>query len=471
MGMASTYDLVVCIWYLIRMKIWLAALVFVCSNAFGVSAGDVRVLLAQGQFSEAHQLALSQPEQMGDPEYDFYLGIAALEAGAPGEAVLALERYILVYPENRNARFNLGRAYFALGEDQHAREEFDALLTSASSEDDTAALLRYLDVIRVRESRYRPVAGFWFDVGTGYDTNANFGNSGLGTIPNLPPPTQPNANDLSLKRADWFTSYSVGAQGNWPLAPGLALFANGSLEGRNYRDPNMDQFDQLNFTTNGGISWLLEQNLFRFGLDALKGRIYNQDFLIKYGLSAEWIHQLGPRDRLNFVLSGGKMQFEDIEVQSVYDKSGVKLNSDVSQRSGDYWGISTAWSHSFDNDWLPVLNLSAGYMREQNTENRPDFTRDLYTALAQISFTPAPGWAMAVGGTYSYADHDGKFGGIPTTVARHDYYQALNILLAYRINRQLSILTELQSAQQNSNIGIYDYLRRVVSTKLRYELQ
>ena len=38
------------------------------------------------------------------PLFDFYFSIAALNAGAPGEGTLALERYLLQFPKNRSAQ-------------------------------------------------------------------------------------------------------------------------------------------------------------------------------------------------------------------------------------------------------------------------------------------------------------------------------------------------------------------------------
>ena len=90
-------------------------------------ADDMKQMLETGRAAEAYALAKKHPDLLGDPTFDFYLGVAAGETGHAGEAVLALERYILQHPDNVAARLQLARAYFVLGEDARAKEEFDAL--------------------------------------------------------------------------------------------------------------------------------------------------------------------------------------------------------------------------------------------------------------------------------------------------------------------------------------------------------
>ena len=95
------------------------------ANAYAAPADDVRGLLEAGKYSEAYQLGRQHGDALGQPAFDFYYGIAALDGGAPGEGVLALERFLIAAPDNRSARFHLARGYYILGEDQRARAEFN----------------------------------------------------------------------------------------------------------------------------------------------------------------------------------------------------------------------------------------------------------------------------------------------------------------------------------------------------------
>ena len=170
-------------------------------------ADEMKSLLEQNQAKAAYALGKSQSGNIGDPLFDFYFGIAAIDAGVPGEGVLALERYLLVAPDNRDARFHVARGYYVLGEDQQAREEFVALLDGASSAE-AEVLNRYLDAIRARESRYTPTAGFYAEMGAGWDTNINAGIR-AGQVGGLPTGITVPAGATGEKEADGFSSVLV----------------------------------------------------------------------------------------------------------------------------------------------------------------------------------------------------------------------------------------------------------------------
>ncbi|HEX2565736.1 MAG TPA: tetratricopeptide repeat protein, partial [Burkholderiales bacterium] len=94
-------------------------------SAQAATADDVKALVDQGKAADAYALGRQHPEELGNPAFDFYYGVAAVDSGHAGEGVLALERYVANFPDNQAARLELGRAYFVLGDDVRAREEFD----------------------------------------------------------------------------------------------------------------------------------------------------------------------------------------------------------------------------------------------------------------------------------------------------------------------------------------------------------
>ena len=129
--------------------------------------------MERGQAAQAYALGREHPESLGDPAFDFYFGIAAIDTGNAGEGVLALERYTLRFPDNVSARLQLARGYFALGEDARAREEFQTLRALNPPADVVATIDRFLDSIRLRESRYTTSTGAYLEYGLGYDRNVN----------------------------------------------------------------------------------------------------------------------------------------------------------------------------------------------------------------------------------------------------------------------------------------------------------
>src|SRR5258708_12393226 len=83
-------------------------------------------LLEQKQPKQAYDLLLPQEgARAGDPEFDYLLGVAALDSGNLERAVFALERVLAVQPNNHLARAEIARAYLDMGERDAARQQFE----------------------------------------------------------------------------------------------------------------------------------------------------------------------------------------------------------------------------------------------------------------------------------------------------------------------------------------------------------
>ena len=74
-------------------------------------------LIQNGKAREAYELlAPQESEQAGNPEYDYLLGLSAVESGNAVRGIFALERALAVAPNHSGARAAIARAHFMLGE-------------------------------------------------------------------------------------------------------------------------------------------------------------------------------------------------------------------------------------------------------------------------------------------------------------------------------------------------------------------
>ena len=109
----------------------LLAAVLLCTSvwAWADAVTDrAKSLLQRNDPVAAYKLLLPlEPQRAGDPEFDYLLGISALDAGDPERAIFALERVLAVQPENLQARAEIARAYLATGEREAAKREFEAV--------------------------------------------------------------------------------------------------------------------------------------------------------------------------------------------------------------------------------------------------------------------------------------------------------------------------------------------------------
>lgn len=439
-------------------------------NVLAAPADEVKVLLEQENPQAAYALARANLEQMGDPTFDFYYGIAAVESGRAGEGVLALERYLLQFPDNGSARFQLAKAYFMLGEDQSAREEFSALLPQAVDKE-KIAIERYLDAIRTRESRYRPSANVFLDAGLGYDSNINAGMD-AGASASLPggtvlPPLANNA--VAEKEAAPYYTVGVGASGAYPLQPGLTLVGSAGIDTRKHVGDNDEMFDQSAAGLSGGLAHLSGKNLLRAGIGVGQNWIDDQTFLRTASVSGEWAHQFDHYNRFNFSLSYSDQAFEETCVYDFKDTSKPCRQIDNSVRDADTTGIALGWTRAFALPWQPVFNMMVSYADEKNQKNRSDLSRDIVGVRIHATATPVANVGAGIGLGLQKSKFSDKFFG--TSEARQDDVLSVDGFVSYFFSKQLSTRAEIQWTEQDSNVGLFDYDRYIVSVKARYEFK
>src|SRR5450631_3543253 len=135
---------------------------------------DLRAQVEAGRSAAAYAAFCGDsPERSA--EFDLWCGVAAVDVGRPGEGVLALERFVLQFPDDVRARLELARAYFYARDDIRARQEFETVARLKPPAEVQAGINRFLDALSVREARYRGRKLFYLEVGGGYDSNANAG--------------------------------------------------------------------------------------------------------------------------------------------------------------------------------------------------------------------------------------------------------------------------------------------------------
>jgi len=437
------------------------------SSVMAAPADDLKLLLEQGKPAEAYQSGKGAPEQLGNPVFDFYFGIAALDAGVPGEGVLALERYLLQFPDNRSGRFHLARGYYILGEDQRSRSEFSELLAGA---DETERLIinKYLDAIRARESRYNPTATGFVEFGLGLDSNIN-GGVRSGQVAGLPAGVVVLPGQSSAKDGDWFKSIAAGVQGTYPVSPGFSLYGGASVTGRWNGEKRNDVFDQTILSLQGGAALLEGRHLFRAGVDYSSIGVDNQNYLNIFGLVGEWQYQANQFNRFGLAGQWSQLRYENINV--FLDKAKtIPLASGATVRDSDLWNIAGMWTHTMNHAWAPVFSASVNLGQEINQKGRPDLSRDIWGVKAGVTFQPLPKWSVGGGLAYQDSRYQRPYApGIQSP--RKDGYYSLEASATYALDRNWSVRGEYQYSHQDSNVGFYEYDRNMVALKLRYDFK
>ena len=413
---------------------------------------EVRALMEAGKPAEAYALGKRSPDALGDPTFDFFFGVAAIETGHSGEGVLALERYLLQFPDNVSARLHLARGYFVLNEDARAREEFEALRKLDPPADVLATIERYLDAVRLRETRYTTSTGVYVELGVGHDSNVNSGvASSTISLQNLGPVV---VGPGGTKSADSYTTIGAGGFISHPVAPGIALFANGVGELKsNTKDANA-QYDLGSYAVGGGVSVLREKDLFRLGVNEGLVTLGTSRYRNSAGASIEWQRQLDERQSISL---GGQY------ARLTY----TGLNS---PRNADFSGVTAGYRRLFTHAWQPIFTLSVNAGQEDTLDSsRNDLGRRIYGGRAGLNFTPAAKWGVSAGYTFqksNYQAADAILG-----VTRNDRYEFLDAAVSYLYTRNISFRAEALLSKNRSNIELYSFPRDTVALKVRYEFK
>lgn len=408
---------------------------------------ELRTLLEQGKAREAYALGQQQPQRLGEPLVDFYFGVAATDAGHAADGVLALERYVLAFPDNRAARLELARALFIAGDELRAREEFQQARSTSQNDAETATIDRYIEAIRNRETRYQTTVRGFVEAGAGQDSNINGGVSNANIT--LPVFGQVTVLDNGTKKADAYTSLAAGLQASTPVAPGVTLF--GALNGSGKFHDTESQVDQRQWNAVAGGSYLDNKNAYTllFGREQLD--IDSQRYRTLDSVTVSYGRQLDELQSASISLQRGWI-----------DYAGT---NDL--RNADLQAVTLGWRRAIIHPLQPVVSAQLGWGKEDNIRQRPDLGREFWNARLALAITPAPRWGLSaglgwMGSTYS---------GIDTLLQtrRKDDYWAADLTAAYKIDRHWSLRGSLIASKNDSNLALYEYTRNLGEVKVRYD--
>jgi len=436
-----------------KLRLSLAAMAVGAILPFAAAAApadDVKALVDQGRPAEAYALGKKNPDQLGNPAFDFYFGVAAVDSGHAGEGVLALERYVANFPENQAARLELARGYFVLGDNGRAREEFDAVQKTNPPAAVQANIQRFMDAIRARESAYQTTTGFYAEAGVGYDSNINGGVSSANvTLPIFGPVTLSSG----VKIRDNFTYLGAGGTITHPVAPGVALFGAASGDQKINWNSNNHAFDLQNASIAGGVSYLQDKNLWRLTGSYSELGVGNDWYRQATGVAGEVNHQL---DELQMV--NGMVQ---------YSKLNYQAPNDV--RNADLWAFGGGYRKAFIAPWQPLLSFTANVGTEHNVRARPDLGRKFFGGRASVAVTPAPKWSVSAGASYQESHYDGP--DLLLAQVRKDRFYGVDGTVAYALDRNWSVRAEYSYNDNRSNLALYEFKRHLVTFKVRYEFK
>jgi tetratricopeptide (TPR) repeat protein len=320
--------------------------------------------LLRGQRADKAFLLLAphEAELAGDKEYDYLLGVTALDSKRPGRAIFSLQRLVASQPNFPGGHLELARAYFNIGDNELARIEFDRVLAQNPPANVVALVSSYQKAILARAASYTTTSDYFLEFGGGYDTNAPAATDQqlfLGFL----------LDERNLEQSSSLTNLAVGGAYNRPLTSHSQLQIAGSLGHRSNASAHFVDTTNLNLAV--AWNWREKDNGFSIGannvLSALDQKFNRRDT----ELATSYLRQINKELQLTGFLSYGVSRFEAAALRV---------------RDIDLFSVGAALTHSSASDQLKLMLTSNN---EDATQNASPFSSEGYgLRLTKTWFRP-----------------------------------------------------------------------------------
>jgi len=406
-----------------------------------------KALLQRKDAAAAYKLLLPlEPQRAGDPEYDYLLGIAALDAGEPERAVFALERVLALQPDNLQARAEIARAYFEIGERDTAKREFEAVRSRDIPGEVRGTIDRFLSAIEAarkrRFSAYVEIAG-------GHDSNVNSATSASqvavpffgGAIVQLAPGT--------TRIKDDFWSLTAGLSFVNEVAANWSLVGSASYYGKYNADETRFDTDTLDGAL--GLRWSKDSNALTAALQVQRYNVDGDSFRESAGGVVQWQHDLSQQTQVSLFAQLADLSYPDPS-QSIRDARRT------------IFGVATAHAYAGGS---PVVFASVyGGEEKEDAQNVPHLGHKPVGVRTGAQWRLAPGMHLFVNASVekrTYGGNDPLF-----LVEREDTQVDASVVLNYTIRAtKWSLRPQLTFTDNDSNIDIYTFRRTVAQLGLR----
>lgn len=412
---------------------------------------QARALSASGKADEAYRaLAAREDEYIGEIDFDYAIGRAALDSGRPDRATLAFTRVLAVDPLHAGASIDMGRAYLALGNRQQARSVFEGLLALNPPPSVRELLGIYLAQAagETWDEKRTFVSGFVV-ASAGHDSNVNAAAAQARIFVPLFG-AEVDLAGRNVSKSDYYAGLAGGLDITHLIDKQYALI--GGVDAAQRSNAHRSEFDLAAGAARFGVARTWDRYFARAQL--LSGRSYidNQANRKLSALALDVSEIPGRTTQWSGFAQAGSFRYVPAE-QRVFDADFASAGT----------GVRYTWSPG------SVLLGNASVGKEYDTGGNPGGDRRLWGLLVGVEQLLAGRlWLLASAAVQdtAYSLTDPAF-----LVTRHDRREDLEIALLYQFNAELRLRFGVRSTRQGSNIPIYAYPRQDIGITLRRDFR
>lgn len=433
-------------------------------EALGALLREADELIRAGKLADAYKLLEpKEGDYSGELAFDYMLGIAALDSGKPDRATIAFERVLITNPNFSGARLDLARAYFAMGSDDLARNEFEIVLTQSPPENVKGVVQKYLDAIEARRlAKIQHVSGY-LEASIASDTNVTAVTSDFTTgvqntfgIPGVLP------TGSSVLSSGMTAGLAAGVNFTRVVSEekGISLFAGADIRQRYYK--GFSALNSSNLDLRGGLSIARDDNTFRLFL--IQGEYRQEGMSVGVnanretpGIGAEWQRKFGERDQFTLSTQYSKPRYP---TQDTQDTNQLLLNA--------------SWLHIFEGKTSPLIFASVNQSVDRAV--RPlatgsDMSRTTTGVRAHFQFTPLVHMDVFLSAGVSGRNDDSlnARSALTPPVYGRDLTKDVSIGVNWRPWPKWTVKGQLAAYRNDSNLELYQFSRTESTISARYD--
>jgi tetratricopeptide (TPR) repeat protein len=418
------------------------------SAVFNKLLANAGALLNSGKPAEAYKLLIPhQSDYAGNENYDYLLGLAALDSGKPNEAIFALERVLAVNPGQLQARAEIARAYLAAGETSTSKQEFETVQNQNPPKEVSDLIRKYLDIIATGSSSKATSFQAYIETAIGNDSNVNTATSSSQIAIPYFGGIMMDLNSASVAKSDMFASIAAGFNVRHTLNDKWALVSG--INVNQHSNAKESAYDNRNLDANFGASYTNGDNNYLAAIQAQSFNLNSKAYRNASGVTAQWQRNLLSGNQASLYLQYSNITYPDLTTNNVdrYILGGAYAMPLSGTRTGviyigTYGGSEAPQKSGHDNLGSSIYGIRTG--------GELKFTQST-TMLASASMEKR-----------SYGGQEILF-----LKSREDTQTDFRVALGYVPAEKWTITPSLSYTSNDSNISLNKYDRTLLSITAR----
>ncbi|MDD5176455.1 MAG: POTRA domain-containing protein [Sterolibacterium sp.] len=421
-------------------------------------------LIKSGNYADAYKLLEpKEGDYSGEVAFDYMLGIVALDNGKPDRATIAFERVLITNPNFSGARLDLARAYFAMGSDDLAKNEFEIVLTQSPPGNVKEVVQKYLKAIDERRlAKIQHLSGY-IETSIAADNNVTAVTSDFTTgVQNVfgIPGVLPTGSSVLSSGTTAGVSAGVDFTRLVSEEKGLSVFAGADLRQRIYN--GISALNSTNLDLRGGLSIASGDNMYRLFVNMGQYRQTGMTAGINAnrdtpGLGAEWKRKFGERDQFALTTQYSRPRYATQDTQDT-----------------DQILLSASWLHIFEGKTAPLIFASVNQSVDRAL--RPlatgsDMSRTTTGVRAHFQLTPLANTDVFLSGGVSLREDDSlnARSALSPPVYGRDVTKDVSVGVNWRPWSKWTVKGQVAAYRNNSNLELYQFRRTESTVSVRHD--